>query len=152
MADGGPMDDRPVFNQFDLAVGDMDAAIAFYRLLGVEIDEPWRTASGAHHADAHFPNGNAFHLDSRAFIAVYNEGWPAAMTPGRAGVIGFQVRERETVDEIHATITAAGYESRQAPFDAFWGCRYMVVADPDGNDVGVMSARDVSRITPPPDM
>ena len=38
----------------------------------------------------------------------------------------------------------------QPPFDAFWGARYAIVADPDGNDVGLMSPIDESRRTWPP--
>jgi hypothetical protein len=40
---------------------------------------------------------------------------------------------------------------RQPPFDAFWGARYAIVADPDGNDVGLMSPIDESRRTWPPE-
>ncbi len=36
-------------DQIDIVVGDMEASLAFYRALGVEIPESaiWRTASGA---------------------------------------------------------------------------------------------------------
>src|SRR5689334_21195540 len=34
-----------------------------------------------------------------------------------------------------AELVAAGYHSELAPFDAFWGQRYAVVHDPDGNGV-----------------
>jgi uncharacterized glyoxalase superfamily protein PhnB len=44
-----------------------------------------------------------------------------------------------------------GYLGRQPPFDAFWGARYAIVADPDGNDVGLMSPVDESRRTWPPE-
>jgi hypothetical protein len=47
-------------------------------------------------------------------------------------------------------MTAAGYVGRQPPFDAFWGARYAIVADPDGNDVGLMSPIDESRRHWPP--
>ena len=44
---------QPVLNQLDLVVRDVDAAVAFYRRLGLDIPESavWRTASGAHHVD-----------------------------------------------------------------------------------------------------
>ena len=47
-------------------------------------------------------------------------------------------------------LTAAGYAGRQPPYDTFWGARYAVVADPDGNDVGIMSALDPARRSWPP--
>jgi hypothetical protein len=52
---------------------------------------------------------------------------------------------REAVDELYAKVTAAGYTGRQRPYDAFWGGRYAVVGDPEGNDVGLMSPIDPDR-------
>ena len=43
------------------------------------------------------------------------------------------------VDAAYARITAAGYKSRKAPWDAFWGQRYAVVEDPDGNAVDLFA-------------
>jgi uncharacterized glyoxalase superfamily protein PhnB len=40
----------------------------------------------------------------------------------------------------------------QRPYDAFWGGRFAVVADPDGNEVGLMSPIDERRRHWPPDM
>jgi uncharacterized glyoxalase superfamily protein PhnB len=65
-------------------------------------------------------------------------------------VLGFTFPTREAVDERYASLTAAGYGGRQPPFDAFWGARYAIVADPDGNDVGLMSPIDESRRTSAP--
>jgi predicted enzyme related to lactoylglutathione lyase len=31
------------------------------------------------------------------------------------------------------------------PWDAFWGSRYAIVADPDGNHVGIMSPSEPKR-------
>jgi hypothetical protein len=57
---------------------------------------------------------------------------------------------REAVDQRYAELTAAVYPGRQPPFEAFWGARYAIVTDPDGNDVGLMSPIDESRRTWPP--
>jgi uncharacterized glyoxalase superfamily protein PhnB len=66
-------------------------------------------------------------------------------------VIGFSVQTRAAVDEIYAELTGAGHAGIQAPYDAFWGARYAIVADPDGNHVGIMSPLDDSmRGAPPP--
>ncbi len=65
-------------------------------------------------------------------------------------VIGFSLPTRQAVDERYVELTAAGYAGRQPPFDAFWGARYAIVADPDGNDVGLMSPIDESRRFWPP--
>ena len=49
------------------------------------------------------------------------------------------------MDARYADLTAAGYRGQQPPWDAFWGARYAVVEDPDGNPVGLMSPIDPAR-------
>ncbi len=65
------------------------------------------------------------------------------------GVLGFKVSSRERVDHIYADLTGAGYKVQQAPYDAFWGARYAIVEDPDGNPVGIMSPIDPNRRNTP---
>jgi uncharacterized glyoxalase superfamily protein PhnB len=65
------------------------------------------------------------------------------------GVLGFKVVSRERVDEIYAGLVAAGYRRQQRPYDAFWGARYAVIEDPDGNAVGIMSPVDPNRRSQP---
>jgi uncharacterized glyoxalase superfamily protein PhnB len=58
---------------------------------------------------------------------------------------------RDAVDGRYDELTADGFPGRQAPYDAFWGARYAIVADPDGRDVGLMSPIDPDRrYTPDP--
>jgi len=47
-------------------------------------------------------------------------------------------------------LTAAGYRGQQRPYDAFFGARYAVVEDPDGNPVGLMSPVEPARRSSPP--
>jgi uncharacterized glyoxalase superfamily protein PhnB len=70
---------------------------------------------------------------------------------GTGIVLGFRVAERGEVDRLYDELTAAGYTGQQPPYDAFWGSRYAVLSDPDGNSVGLMSPREPARRTPPPD-
>jgi catechol 2,3-dioxygenase-like lactoylglutathione lyase family enzyme len=49
------------------------------------------------------------------------------------------------VDLEFAELIGAGYPGRRPPYDAFWGARYAIVADPDGNEVGLMSPTDPAR-------
>jgi uncharacterized glyoxalase superfamily protein PhnB len=65
-------------------------------------------------------------------------------------VLGFAVESRQTVDRVYADLTTAGYRAHQAPYDAFWGARYAIVDDPDGNPVGIMSPIAAERKTWPP--
>lgn len=140
-------DDSPVLDQLNLVVRNMQASTDFYRRLGLDIqdrdpgwDEHHRTLPGGGDLD--------LDLDSAAFARHWCRGW----TAGRTGVvIGFRVRSRESVDRLYAELTGAGHRGLQAPYDAFWGARYAIVEDPDGQAVGLMSASDSSRRTPPPD-
>jgi len=44
----------------------------------------------------------------------------------------------------------AGPPEWAPPYDAFWGSRFAVVTDPDGNAVGLMSPRDDAFRGPSP--
>ncbi len=144
----------PDLNQIDLVVRDMDATIAFYRALGVAIPEPaiWRTGSGAHHVDLTMPSGLIVHFDSAALAKFYDRGWREPTGSGTRNVFSFRVASREEVDRIHAKLTALGHASAQPPYDTFWGSRYAIVEDPDGNHVGIMSESDPARRCAPPDL
>jgi uncharacterized glyoxalase superfamily protein PhnB len=144
----------PDLNQIDLVTRDMEASIAFYRALGVDLPESaiWRTKSGAHHVDLTLPSGLTLHMDSPALARVYDRGWTEPTGTGTRIVIGFALASREEVDRTYAKLTALGHRGAQPPFDAFWGSRYAVVEDPDGNHVGVMSPSDPARRGPPPDL
>jgi catechol 2,3-dioxygenase-like lactoylglutathione lyase family enzyme len=150
-------DIRPVFNQLNIVSGDTAASVAFYRRLGVALPEQnvWRTDTGIHHANAVSadPSG-ALHLDldSVAFARLWNDGWRNRPDLKGRVVVGFGVGARENVNRLHGDMTAAGYWSLQAPYDAFWGARYAVIEDPDGIAVGLMSDISADRKSLPPDV
>jgi catechol 2,3-dioxygenase-like lactoylglutathione lyase family enzyme len=134
---------EPVIDQFNLVVGDMGASVAFYRLVGFEIpegDETW----DPHHRSVS-AGGLDLDLDSTQFAAQWNPGWRGGM-----GVLGVKVASRAAVDERHDVLTKAGHRSQLAPMDAFWGARYAIVEDPDGNPVGIMSPADPAYRSEPP--
>ncbi len=144
----------PDLNQLDLVVRDMEATLAFYRALGVEIPEEaiWRTSTGAHHVDLTMPGGLVLHFDSEALAKVYDQGWREPIGTGTRNVLTFKVASREEVDRIHDQLAALGHPSSQPPYDTFWGSRYAIVEDPDGTKVGVMSEPDPARRTGPPEI
>jgi uncharacterized glyoxalase superfamily protein PhnB len=49
--------------------------------------------------------------------------------------LAFAADSPAEVDSWYEELTAAGYDSYREPWDAFWGMRYAVVRDPDGNNV-----------------
>ena len=139
-------DERPVLDHMNLIVKDMDATVAFYRRLGLDIPDT-EPAWQAHHRAAAMPNG-LLRFDSYEFAQKWNVGWRSGDTGG-ACVVSFRLSSREAVDELYEELTNAGSNAQQAPYDAFWGARYAIVEDPDGNAVGLMSPSDPARRTTP---
>ena len=142
------MEQGPVFNQINLVVHDMAAMVRFYERLGVAFAptvSPWHRHHRSY-ASASMVEGFDFDLDSEAFATRWNAGWPQ----GQAGpVFGFRLPSAEAVDAAYADLTGAGYLGQQAPYDGFMGARYAVVADPDGNSVGLMSPIDPTKSSIP---
>lgn len=139
---------RPILDQINLVVADMEATVAFYRRLGLEVPDTlpqWQDG----HRSATMPDGIDLDFDSVPFAKQWNAGL-ALRAGSSTRIIGFRVPTREDVDAIYADLTGAGYAGQQPPYDAFWGSRYAIVEDPDGNAVGLMSPRDPNRRGPTP--
>jgi uncharacterized glyoxalase superfamily protein PhnB len=145
---------KPVLTALNLIVRNVDATVAFYRELGLDIpdDSIWRTPSGAHHVDVKLANGFSLDFDSPTLAREYDAGWRPRQGPGTSCVIGFSVPDRASVDDCHARIVKAGHPSAQPPYDTFWGARYAIVVDPDGNHVGIMSPPDPAQRRAPPNI
>jgi uncharacterized glyoxalase superfamily protein PhnB len=142
-------DARPVLDQLNIVVRDMEVSAAFYRAIGVEFaDIPAEWADwAAHHRNAVSHDGVDLDLDSREFACQWDRGWPE----GRTGVvIGFRVATRDEVDRLYGELVDGGHPGQQEPYDAFWGARFAVVSDPDGNSVALMSPADPGRRSDPP--
>ena len=134
-----------------LFVKDMKAALAFYRLLGIEIPagSVWPDEASAQHVTVHFDGGQTLDLDSHGLTKSYDAGFQEPSGSPRC-VFVFQSATRAGVDEVYGRVTKAGHKSHLAPFDAFWGARYAIVLDPDGNQVGIVSPSDPGMAAAPP--
>lgn len=148
---------KPMLDQINLVCGDVDASIAFYRRLGVDIPDGaiWHTPTGAHHVSAGDRSAEKaidFDLDSTAFARCWNSGWKGRTDLTGRVVVGFGVATRAAVDGIFRDMIAAGYRGLQEPHDAFWGARYAIIEDPDGIAVGVMSPVSPDKKSPPPNV
>ncbi|HSO96948.1 MAG TPA: VOC family protein [Acidimicrobiia bacterium] len=134
-------------DQLNLVVHDMDATLAFYRLVGFAVDEPgaWPPGSDAQHGQVTMPDGFRLEFDNGPMTRIWHAGWRDDPNAGGGTVLGVSLPSRDAVDERYEALTAAGHVGRQAPYDAFWGARYAIVGDPDGRDVGLMSPIDPDR-------
>ena len=115
-----------------LDVNDLEHSIAFYRLLGLEVPDPFPDRPVALHT---MPSGVSIVL-VRGFAASIDPDWVRPNSYQHA--LEFYVGEDAAVDETWNRLTSAGYHGRMAP--ARRGGIYMgLVDDPDGNVVLISS-------------
>ncbi len=135
-------------DQLNLVVRDVDASRAFYARLGLDFGTEANPEWDQHHISSKpdAPSSLVVDLDSARFVTDWDEGWPG----GTGVVLGFSVGTRHEVDALVSDLAAHGVHVQQPPWDAFWGARYAVVSDPDGNAVGIMSPVDAARRSPHP--
>ena len=115
----------------------MAASLDFYQRLGIAI--PGEAAGD--HVQLKMPGGFSLELDTAESARLWHAGWRADPASARV-VLGFMLASRVAVDDRYAELIATGYRARQPPFDAFWGARYAVVADPDSNDGRLVERRE----------
>ena len=53
--------------------------------------------------------------------------------------LAFKFDSPTDVDDAYARLVGLGYAGHKEPWDAFWGQRYAIVHDPDGNAVDLFS-------------
>lgn len=137
--DDGATNDRTA--TVSLVVADVERSVSFYRALGLDIpDESIFVQDGvALHVTVPVSEGFDLDLDATAATRMWDPDFTVA-TSGARGILNFHVPDRDAVDSLYDAIVTAGHGEHLAPFDAFWGARYAVVLDPDGNLVGIMSA------------
>ena len=58
---------------------------------------------------------------------------------GHRMVLAFACEDPEQVNELYQRVIGKGYSGLKEPWDAFWGQRYAVVEDPDGNLVDLFA-------------
>jgi uncharacterized glyoxalase superfamily protein PhnB len=139
------MSDRIRISQVTLVVGSTQASAEFYRRLGLAV------ADDADDVHVEIPQGDgplSIELDAVASASLWNASWRNGT--GTNVVLTATVPDRDTVDRLFGDLTSAGAPVVQPPFDAFWGGRYAIVADPDGNQIGLMSPVDPALATWPP--
>lgn len=115
---------------------DMAASLAFYRTLGVQIDDGQDEAP---HVDAKLDNGVALAWDTIETIRGFDPKFVPA-TGGHRIALAFDKGTPAEVDAAFAAIVAAGYPAHVEPWDAVWGQRYATVLDPDGNSIDLYAA------------
>lgn len=117
-----------------IAVKSMADSLRFYRLLGMAIPEG--SESEAHVEIA--LDGMRFTWDTVEVLrGVYDE-WNE-QPAGHRVELAFKCDGRDEVDSLYSTVVEQGYRGHKPPWDAFWGQRYAIVEDPDGNLISLFA-------------
>ncbi|MFC1410552.1 VOC family protein [Streptacidiphilus sp. N1-12] len=125
----------PRFDLLGLVVADMPASLAFYRRLGLDLPAE---ADGEPHVETVLPGGLRLAWDTVEVILGIDPGWTPPQGGTRAS-LAFRCDGPAEVDKVYAELTGAGHPGHKEPWDAFWGQRYAVVHDPDGNTVDLFA-------------
>jgi uncharacterized glyoxalase superfamily protein PhnB len=116
----------------------MGRSLAFYRRLG--LDTP-TDADDQPHVEVELGGGLKVAFDTEDTIRSFDPGWvrPAS---GHGIALAFGCDDPAAVDATFKELIAAGATAHLEPWDAFWGMRYAVLHDPDGNSI------DLSAVLP----
>ncbi len=124
----------PQFDLIGLTVKDMKTSLDFYRALGLPIPEG---AEKEDHVECKV-GGIRLAWDTAQLIQSLDSSWtpPAG---GHSIGLAFLCANPAEVDETYERMTSLGYHGHKTPWDAFWGQRYAVIHDPDGNSVDLFA-------------
>jgi len=128
------------FDLIGIAVADMARSLTFYRRLGLDLPPD---ADAQPHVEVTLDGGLRIAWDTDETIRSFDPSWNPVRGEGRLG-LAFVCDNPEGVDSTYAELIAAGYDGHLEPWDAFWGQRYAVVLDPDGNSVDLFASLPVS--------
>jgi catechol 2,3-dioxygenase-like lactoylglutathione lyase family enzyme len=121
-----------------LVVDDMARSLAFYRALGFDLPPE---ADEQPHVDVTLPSGLRLAWDTVATIRSFEPEWQPP-TGGHRIALAFGCESPAGVDAAYDDLVAQGYAGHKPPWDAFWGQRYAIVDDPDGNSVELFAPSD----------
>lgn len=117
-----------------IVVADMAQALAFYRLLGLEIPED---VEDQPHVEIH-ANGYRIAWDTLEMMKGLYPDW-VVPAHGQRMSLAFKCESAAEVDQLYRQVVAQGYRGHKEPWDAFWVQRYAVVVDPDDNWVDLFA-------------
>ncbi len=118
-----------------IVVADMPRALAFYRELGLEFAAD---ADQQPHVEATLPGGLRLGFDTIETIRSFDPDWSTPTGSSRIH-LAFHCTTPDGVNSVYRRLVGLGHTGSREPWDAFWGQRYAVVSDPDGNGVDLFA-------------
>jgi len=135
---------QPKLDAVGLVVEDMGRSLAFYREMGFDLPAE---ADNEPHVQAELPGGLRFLWDTVETIRSFDPGWERPPSGGPAVGLAFVLDTPADVDAMYERLQSLGYKGHKEPWDAFWGQRYALVVDPDGNHVDLFASSDAVPAT-----
>jgi catechol 2,3-dioxygenase-like lactoylglutathione lyase family enzyme len=123
-------------NAFGVIVDDMARSLAFYREVGLVLPPE---ADEQPHVEAELVGGLRLLFDTVDTIRSFDPDWQPPPEGLHRLELAFQLDTPAEVDDLYGSLTSLGYHGHKQPWDAFWGQRYAIVHDPDGNTVSLFS-------------
>jgi catechol 2,3-dioxygenase-like lactoylglutathione lyase family enzyme len=120
------------FDLIGVVVSDMAASLAFYRHLGLDIPPG---SDSEPHVEVALAGGTRLAFDTEATIKSFDDSWKPPGAGGHRLSLAFACDDPAEVDATYASFVESGSTGHLAPWDAFWGQRYAIVLDPDGNHI-----------------
>lgn len=109
--------------------------VAFYQLLGFQFGE---FKDDEQHLEALTVPGSArLMIDTSNMIKDIIGESPK---PGNHSSFAIEYENSEELNQVAKKVIEAGFKVVKEPWDAFWGQRYAIVADPDGYKVDLYAA------------
>lgn len=126
---------NPRLDLIGIVVEDMGRSLAFYRRLGLDVPDE---ADAQPHVETTLPGGIRMAWDTVETVRSFSPDWRRPVG-GPAMSMAFLLDSPEDVDLLYKELVDLGYNGHMEPWDAFWGQRYAVVDDPDGNTVDLFA-------------
>lgn len=123
----------PRLDMIGLVCRDMGASTDFYRLLGVDAPVPGEEK----YVEATLPGVIRLSWNDLGMMKEIAPHWEEPR--GQRLGIAFLCDSPAEVDRVYQSVLAAGHKGVKEPWDAFWGQRYAIVQDPDGNHVDLFA-------------
>ncbi|MET7751526.1 VOC family protein [Micromonospora sp. NPDC005367] len=125
----------PRFDLIGLVTTDMARTLDFYRRLGLDIPAGAETEP---HVEVALPGGLRIAWDDVTTVRSFDPDWTPPIGSPRIN-LAFRCADPAEVDRWYTELTELGHHGRLRPWDAFWGQRYAVLHDPDGNGVDLFA-------------
>ena len=123
------------FEAVGVVVSNLERAVVFYSELGLEFPELGTDDHG--HLEAEVA-GVRFMLDTEETLRSFQPDWEPPQG-GHRVALAFRCDSPGEVDSTFVRLLDHGGAAHKEPWDAFWGMRYAMVKDPDGNIVDLFS-------------